>query len=83
MELMKKLMTPGVTFPLEVFSKTYVCSKQDKNQQFLCVCNVIGEKNSKRYLMQRISWAIQRSNAACVMAIFYDSEALNEIYYIL
>lgn len=45
--------------------------------------NATGEKNSKIYLKQRISLAIQRSNAACVMATFDDSESMNEIFYIL
>lgn len=42
-----------------------------------------GEKNSKKYLKQRISLAIQRSNAASVMATFDASEGMNEIFYIL
>lgn len=42
-----------------------------------------GEKNSKTYLKQRISLAIQRSNAASVMATFDVSDNMNEIFYIL
>lgn len=47
------------------------------------IYNATGEKNAKKYLKQRISLALQRSNAACMMATFDNSHALNEIYYIL
>ena len=42
------------------------------------------EKKTKMYLKQRISIALQRSNAACVMGTFEgDFQKLDEIYYIL
>jgi len=47
------------------------------------IFNTTGEKNSKEYLKPRISLAIQRYNAACVMATFDTSEVMNEIFYIL
>ena len=46
--------------------------------------NVTNEKRSKMYLKQRISIALQRSNAACIMGTFDgDLKKLDEIYYIL
>ena len=46
--------------------------------------NVTNEKKSKMYLKQRISIALQRSNAACIMGTFEgDMKKLDEIYYIL
>jgi len=42
-----------------------------------------GEPRSKLYLTQRISIAIQRTNAARVMGTFDSSAKLEEIFYIL
>lgn len=42
-----------------------------------------GEPRSKQYLTQRISLAIQRTNAARVMGTFENSTKLEEIFYIL
>jgi len=47
------------------------------------ISQVTGENKSKMYLKQRISLAIQRSNAARVMGTFDVSENMNEIFYIL
>ncbi|XP_037029306.1 uncharacterized protein LOC119069340 [Bradysia coprophila] len=48
------------------------------------LANVTNEKKSKLYLKQRISIALQRSNAACIMGTFDgDLKKLDEIYYIL
>lgn len=42
-----------------------------------------GEPRSKQYLRQRISLAIQRTNAARIMGTFENDERLEEIFYIL
>lgn len=42
-----------------------------------------GDRKSKLYLKQRISLAIQRANAACVMKTFDSSAKLDEVYYII
>lgn len=39
-----------------------------------------GDKNSKKYLKERISIAIQRGNAMSVMKTLPDAEGLDEIY---
>ena len=44
---------------------------------------VSGENKSKLYLKQRISLAIQRGNAACVMGTYNMQSSMNEIFYIL
>ena len=42
-----------------------------------------GEKRSKQYLKQRISIALQRTNAARVMGTFDGATKLDEIFYII
>lgn len=42
-----------------------------------------GQPKSKLFLKQRISIAVQRGNAACVMGTFPSSMSMDEIYYIL
>ncbi len=42
-----------------------------------------GEPRSKQYLTQRISIAIQRTNAARIMGTFANDKQLDEIFYIL
>lgn len=42
-----------------------------------------GEVRSKQYFTQRISIALQRANAACVMGIFEERSKLEEIFYII
>lgn len=42
-----------------------------------------GELKSKQYFTQRISIAIQRANAACVMGTFEERSKLDEICYII
>ena len=44
---------------------------------------ITGEPNSKLYLKQRISLAIQRGNAASVMGAFLPQFTMEEIFYIL
>lgn len=41
-----------------------------------------GDNRSNSYLVQRISVAIQRGNAACIMNTFPKSNSLEEIFYI-
>lgn len=41
---------------------------------------VTGERRSKQFLIQRISVAIQRHNACCVMGTFPEGKALDEIF---
>ena len=43
---------------------------------------VTGDRRSKNFLIQRISLAIQRGNAACIKSILPSSNALNEIFYL-
>jgi len=44
---------------------------------------ITGEPRSKLYLKQRISLAIQRGNAACIMGTFLPHRSMEEIFYIL
>jgi len=41
-----------------------------------------GDKRSKFYLTQKISIAIQRYNAACIMGTTPPSKPLDEIFYL-
>ena len=43
-------------------------------------CDLTGEKRSTSYLLQSISIAIQRGNAASVIGIVYNDRKLKEIY---
>ena len=44
------------------------------------ICDLTGEKRSTSYLLQSISIAIQRGNAASVMGTVYNDRNLEEIY---
>ncbi len=43
---------------------------------------VSGDRRSKFYLIQIISLAIQRGNAACVQGVIPSTNSLDEIFYI-
>jgi len=44
--------------------------------------DVSGEDRSREFLIQRISIALQRHNAGCVMGTFPEDKALEEIFYL-
>ena len=44
------------------------------------ICDVTGEKRSTFYLLQNISMAIQRGNAACIVGTVPVSEGLEEVF---
>ena len=44
------------------------------------ISDLTGEKRSTSYLLQSISIAIQRGNAASVMGTVYNNKKLKEIY---
>lgn len=41
------------------------------------------EPRAKSFLMQRLSMAIQRGNAAAVMGTFRENEKMDEVFYLL
>ena len=53
------------------------------NQLGSLLRNITSEPRSKSFLIQRISIAIQRGNAACVMGTFPQNSKLDELFYIL
>ena len=44
------------------------------------ICDVTNEKCSTFYLLQRLSIAIQRGNAACILGSVPESESLDEVF---
>ena len=44
------------------------------------ICDVTGEKRSTFYLLQNISMAIQRGNAACIVGTVPVSDGLEEVF---
>ena len=44
------------------------------------ICDITGEKRSTFFLLQNISMAIQRGNAACIIGTVPVSEGLDEVF---
>ena len=62
--------------PWSTESKNFINNIGSKLQE------LSGDKKSKFYLTQRISLAIQRYNASCVMGTISASRPLEEIFYL-
>lgn len=72
-----------VPFAVETLGPWCIEAIQLVNRVGSIIHSISGEPKSKLYIRQRISIAIQRGNAACVMETFPAGCSMEEIFYIL
>ena len=82
----KKLLREKIIFschlPLRRWVQSVMMVLNSSQKSAKKIEDVTGEHRSREFLIQRISVAVQRNNAACVMGTFPEGKALDEIFLI-